>query len=162
MKLRDGGSGVLVGRPADWNVPLALLRAVATTQSSLTFVAAFLPDNASLSPNPHHFGRANVPSCRLHGRIHLRRSLAGGQSSHLRLACGGDCRSVPDDPYYPACRASGYPCDLCQAAELLRVESRARKELTELDDEEPEVIKERRLQERRLPEHSLLPSAPPS
>ena len=75
---------------------------------------------------------------------------------------GATVCSVPDDPYYPACRASGYPCDLCQAAELLRVESRARNELTELDDEEPEVIKERRLQERRLPEHSLLPSAPPS
>ncbi len=46
--------------------------------------------------------------------------------------------------------------------ELLRVEGRARSELTELDDEEPEVIKERRLQERRAPEHSLQPSAPPS
>jgi low affinity Fe/Cu permease len=46
--------------------------------------------------------------------------------------------------------------------ELLRVEGRARSELTELDDEEPEVIKERRLQERRSPEHSLQPSAPPS
>jgi hypothetical protein len=41
--------------------------------------------------------------------------------------------------------------------ELLRVEGRARSELTELDDEEPEVIKER-----RSPEHSLQPSAPPS
>jgi low affinity Fe/Cu permease len=46
--------------------------------------------------------------------------------------------------------------------ELLRVEGRARSELTELDDEEPEVIKERRLRERRAPEHSLQPSAPPS
>jgi low affinity Fe/Cu permease len=41
--------------------------------------------------------------------------------------------------------------------ELLRVEGRARSELTELDDEEPEVIKER-----RLPEHSMQPSTPPS
>ena len=46
--------------------------------------------------------------------------------------------------------------------ELLRVEGRARSELTELDDEEPEVIKERRLRERRAPEHSLQPSAPSS
>jgi len=46
--------------------------------------------------------------------------------------------------------------------ELLRAEGHARNELTELDDEEPEVIKERRLQERRAPEHSLQPSAPPS
>ena len=33
--------------------------------------------------------------------------------------------------------------------ELLRVEGRARSELTQLDDEEPEVIEERRRQERR-------------
>ena len=46
--------------------------------------------------------------------------------------------------------------------ELLRVEGRARSELTELDDEEPEVITERRLRERRAAEHSLQPSAPPS
>ena len=44
--------------------------------------------------------------------------------------------------------------------ELLRVEGRARNELTELDDEEPEVIEERRLRERRAPGHSLLTSRP--
>lgn len=33
--------------------------------------------------------------------------------------------------------------------ELLRAEGRARSELSELDDEEPEVIEERRLRERR-------------
>ena len=38
--------------------------------------------------------------------------------------------------------------------ELLRAEGRARSELTELDDEEPEVIEERRLRERRAPARS--------
>jgi low affinity Fe/Cu permease len=33
--------------------------------------------------------------------------------------------------------------------ELLRVEGRARSELTQLDDEEPEVIAQHRLEERR-------------
>jgi low affinity Fe/Cu permease len=46
--------------------------------------------------------------------------------------------------------------------ELLRVEGRARSELTEVDNEEPEVIEEHRLQERRTPDHSLQASAPPS
>ena len=47
--------------------------------------------------------------------------------------------------------------------ELLRVEGRARSELTQLDDEEPEVIEQHRLEERtEVGEASISPPAAPA
>ena len=72
--------------------------------------------------------------------------------AHDRTSCASCQGSHRIEP--PAIR-EGAESQALRALVLLRAEGRARSELTELDDEEPEVIEERRLRERRAPERSL-------
>ena len=120
----------------------------ATTQNSLRSWL-WLPHDAWLSPNPDNFGRVNVPSCRLYDRIRLRGSLASFDWHALASVATWLMTLIIQRAEHRDTQAIQAKLD-----ELLRAEGRARSELTELDDEEPEVIEERRLRERRAPARS--------
>ncbi len=79
----------------------------------------------------------------------LRCRVARVQSEELRLAVGRRRRDVAHDAVHPTSRTSDTQAIHAKLDELLRVEGRARSELTQLDDEEPETIARHRLGERR-------------